>query len=143
MEQTNMNVKDMAELDSGSAKTTPRDINEVIRNAGNRGMSKYVNAAEVDKGLKKVEVLSVLEAYEKEFTDKVTGEKRVRTFIDVLVKSLSDYRNGEEMTFSMGMMQVESMKTLFTPDPVKWVGARLRLMSQVTMKGKTIIIDRD
>lgn len=142
--ETNINaMKELGGEDMGTAKTTPMDINEVIKNAGNRGMSKYVNAAEVEKGLKKVEVLSVLEAYQKEFTDKVTGEKRMRTFIDILVKSLSEYRNGEEMTFSMGMMQVDSMKTFFTADPVKWVGMKLRLLSQVTMKGKTVIIDRD
>jgi len=135
-------MKEMSS-DDGVAKTVPMDINEVIKNAGNRGMSKYVNAAEVDKGLKKVEVISVLEAYQKEFTDKVTGEKRMRTFIDVLVKSLSEYRNGEELTFSMGMMQVDAMKTFFTADPVKWVGVKLRLLSQVTMKGKTIVIDRE
>jgi hypothetical protein len=41
------------------------------------------------------------------------------------------------------MMQVEAMTKLFGSDPVKWVGAKLRLMSQATMKGKTIIIDRD
>jgi len=105
METTQIgNMKEMSS-DDGVAKTVPMDINEVIKNAGNRGMSKYVNAAEVDKGLKKVEVISVLEAYQKEFTDKVTGEKRMRTFIDVLVKSLSEYRNGEELTFSMGMMR--------------------------------------
>jgi len=35
------------------------------------------------------------------------------------------------------------MKTFFTADPVKWVGVKLRLLSQVTMKGKTIVIDRE
>lgn len=132
----------MADSDD-AAKTTPRDIHDVIKNAGNRGMSKYVNAGEVDKGLKKVEILSVMEAYDKQFTDKVTGEKRMRTFVDILVKSLSDYRNGEEMTFSLGMMQVEAMTKLFGTDPVKWVGGKIRLLSQATMKGKTIVIDKD
>jgi len=145
METTNMtNLKDLeSDSDEHVSKTVPRDINEVIRNAGMRRQGRYVNAAEVEKGLKKVEVIKVMSAYDKEFTDAADGTKRMRTFIDISVRSLSDYRNGEELVFSLGTMQVETMSRLFGQDHTKWIGARMRLLPMPTQKGKTIVIDRD
>ena len=140
MEQ--IDVKGMQEV-SNDGDRVPRDIDEVIKTAGSKGAGRFLNSAEVDKGLKKVSIVMATDAYDKTFVDKNTGEKRIRTFIDVIVKSLSDYRNGEELTFSMNLRQVETMRNLFGSDRNQWPSKIIRLITMPTNKGKTIVIDKD
>ena len=70
--------------------------------------------------------------------------------MDILIKSLSDYRKDEELTFSLNPTQVVTLKGFFGDDPVKWKDKILRLVSAQTGlkndKGetiKTIVIDKD
>jgi hypothetical protein len=125
-------------------------VNEVINSAGVKKPGKFLNPQEVENGLRKVSVIAVLEAYDKEWVDAGSGTKTIRTMLDVLVKSEGDYRNGEELTFSMNQTQITSMKGFFGNDGNAWKGKILRLVAVPTSfkdsKGKarkTIVIDKD
>ena len=152
MGTTEINVANIPEMgkDSEKFEETPRDINEVIKNAGVKKASSFCNANEVDKGLKKVSVVGVMKAYDKIYPKANNKEAKTVTYLDILIKSLSDYRKDEELTFSLNPTQVVTLKGFFGDDPVKWKDKILRLVSAQTGlkndKGetiKTIVIDKD
>ena len=148
-----INVANIPEMgkDSEKFEETPMDMAEAIRTAGIKKSSNYINAAEVDKGLKKViVVMGGMKAYKKTYPAKGNKEAQTRTYVDCLVKSMSYYRKDEELTFSLNETQIATLRGFYGEDSTKWNGMILRLVSAATGlkndKGetiKTIVIDKD
>lgn len=111
------------------------ELIEAISEAGD-----YLTKSIVADGVRRVEIISVLRSYLRDFKD----NRPPVPCVDLKVKVISDGRfKDEEFIFTIRRMNIKKMIEMFGSKYNAWIGKKIHLSIIKTPKGDSIVVDSD